>query len=159
MLRRNQEEIARRAGCAITIKMVADKEMDKARALVGAGVHVTGDAFEVVDSRDIDIVVELIGGTGIARELILKAIANGKHVVTANKALLAPHGNEIFAAAQKQGVMVAFEAGRRRHPDHQGAARRAHGQPHRMDRRHHQRHEQLHPVGDARERRETSRTC
>src|SRR5438874_2051682 len=96
VLRRNQEEISRRAGCAITIKMVADKEMDKARALVGAGAHVTGDAHEVVDSRNIDIVVELIGGTGIARELILKAIAGGKHVVTANKALLAQHGNEIF---------------------------------------------------------------
>ena len=109
VLHRNQEEIARRAGRAITIDMVADKELEKARALVGATATATADALEVVESRDIDIVVELIGGTGVARELILKAIANGKHVVTANKALLAQHGNEIFAAAQKHGVMVAFE--------------------------------------------------
>jgi homoserine dehydrogenase len=109
VLRRNQEEIARRAGSSITIKMVADKDIDKVRSIVGDGARVTADAFEVVDSKDIDIVVELIGGTGIARELVLKAISNGKHVVTANKALLAQHGNEIFAAAQKHDVMVAFE--------------------------------------------------
>jgi homoserine dehydrogenase len=110
VLARNQEEIARRAGCAITMKMVADKEVDKARRLVGKGATVTADANEVVVSPDIDIVVELIGGTTIAKELILKAIGNGKHVVTANKSLLAQHGNEIFAAAQRQDVMVAFEA-------------------------------------------------
>jgi homoserine dehydrogenase len=110
VLARNQEEIARRAGCAITMKMVADKEVDKARRLVGKGATVTADANEVVESPDIDIVVELIGGTTIAKELILKAIANGKHVVTANKSLLAQHGNEIFAAALKKDVMVAFEA-------------------------------------------------
>jgi homoserine dehydrogenase len=109
VLRRNQEEIARRAGSSITMKMVADKDIDKVRSIVGDGARVTADAFEVVDSKDIDIVVELIGGTGIARELVLKAIANGKHVVTANKALLAQYGNEIFAAAQKHDVMVAFE--------------------------------------------------
>jgi homoserine dehydrogenase len=109
VLRRNQEEIARRAGSSITMKMVADKDIDKVRSIVGDGARVTADAFEVVDSKDIDIVVELIGGTGIARELVLKAIGNGKHVVTANKALLAQHGNEIFAAAQKHDVMVAFE--------------------------------------------------
>ena len=109
VLRRNQEEIARRAGRAITIVTVADKALDKARRLAGPDTTVTADALEVVGSRDIDIVVELIGGTGIARELILKALANGKHVVTANKALLAQHGNEIFGAAQKHGVMVAFE--------------------------------------------------
>jgi homoserine dehydrogenase len=109
VLRRNQEEIARRAGSSITIKMVADKDIDKVRSIVGDGASVTADAFEVVNSKDIDIVVELIGGTGIARELVLKAISNGKHVVTANKALLAQHGNEIFAAAQKHDVMVAFE--------------------------------------------------
>ncbi|MDB5904479.1 MAG: homoserine dehydrogenase [Betaproteobacteria bacterium] len=109
VLRRNQEEIARRAGSSITMKMVADKDIDKVRSIVGDGARVTADAFEVVNSKDIDIVVELIGGTGIARELVLKAIANGKHVVTANKALLAQHGNEIFAAAQKHDVMVAFE--------------------------------------------------
>ena len=109
VLRRNREEIARRAGCTIAMKMVADKDLDRARALVGDQAIVTGDANDVVDSPDIDIVVELIGGTTIAKQLVLKAIANGKHVVTANKALLAQHGNEIFAAAQKQDVMVAFE--------------------------------------------------
>jgi homoserine dehydrogenase len=109
VLRRNQEEIGRRAGCAITMKMVADKDLDKVRAIVGERALVTADAHEVVQHRDIDIVVELIGGTTIARELVLEAIANGKHVVTANKALLAQHGNEIFAAAQKRDVMVAFE--------------------------------------------------
>jgi homoserine dehydrogenase len=110
VLARNQEEIARRAGCAITMKMVADKDVERARKLVGGKATVTADANEVVDNPDIDIVVELIGGTGIAKELILKAIANGKHVVSANKSLLAQHGNEIFAAAQKKDVMVAFEA-------------------------------------------------
>ena len=110
VLLRNQEEIARRAGCAITMKMVADKELDKARRLVGRHATVTADAYAVVNNPDIDIVVELIGGTTVAKDLILRAIANGKHVVTANKALLARHGNEIFAAAQKQDVMVAFEA-------------------------------------------------
>ena len=109
VLRRNQEEIGRRAGCEISMKMVADKDIDKVRSIVGERAIVTGDANEVVESKDIDIVVELIGGTGIARELVLKAISNGKHVVTANKALLAQHGNEIFEAAQKNGVMVAFE--------------------------------------------------
>jgi homoserine dehydrogenase len=110
VLARNQEEISRRAGCAITMKMVADKDLERARRLVGQGATVTADANEVIASPDIDIVVELIGGTTIAKELILKAIAAGKHVVTANKSLLAQHGNEIFAAAQKKDVMVAFEA-------------------------------------------------
>lgn len=110
VLARNREEISRRAGTAITMKMVADKDVAKAKAVVGDQATVTGDALEVVNNPDIDIVVELIGGTGIAKELILKAIANGKHVVTANKSLLAQHGNEIFAAAQRQEVMVAFEA-------------------------------------------------
>ena len=110
MLARNQQEIARRAGCAITMTMVADKEVDKARRLAGRAVVVTADAYEVVGDPGIDIVVELIGGTGVAKDLILKAIANGKHVVTANKSLLAQHGNEIFAAARKKDVMVAFEA-------------------------------------------------
>ena len=109
VLRRNQEEIGRRAGCAITMKVVADKDLEKVRSIVGERALATDNAFEVVANPDIDIVVELIGGTGIARELILKAIANGKHVVTANKALLAQHGNEIFAAARKADVMVAFE--------------------------------------------------
>jgi homoserine dehydrogenase len=110
VLSRNQEEITRRAGCVITMRMVADKEPDKARRIVGERAIVTADANEVVRSPDIDIVVELIGGTAAAKDLILKAIANGKHIVTANKALLAQHGNEIFAAAQKKDVMVAFEA-------------------------------------------------
>jgi len=110
VLLRNQEEITRRAGRGICITKVADKDLARAKQLVGDKAAVTADAYEVVNDPDIDIVVELIGGYGVARDLVLKAIANGKHVVTANKALLAMHGNEIFAAAQKQGVMVAFEA-------------------------------------------------
>jgi len=110
VLARNREEIARRAGCDITMKMVADKDLERARSIVSGRATLTADAYAVVNHPDIDIVVELIGGTTIAKELILKAIANGKHVVTANKALLAQHGNEIFAAAQKKDVMVAFEA-------------------------------------------------
>jgi homoserine dehydrogenase len=110
VLARNQEEISRRAGRAISMKLVADKDLERARKLVGGRAAVTADAREVVNHPDIDIVVELIGGTTIAKELILRAIAGGKHVVTANKALLAQHGNEIFAAAQKKDVMVAFEA-------------------------------------------------
>lgn len=110
VLKRNQEEITRRAGRGIVITMVADREVEKARKIVGEGVIVTADANEIVTHPDIDIVIELIGGYTVAKELILKAITNGKHVVTANKALLASHGTEIFAAAQKKGVMVAFEA-------------------------------------------------
>src|SRR5512140_659654 len=109
VLARNQEEIQRRAGRGIRITKVADRDLARARQLVGTKAAVTADAGEVVNDPDIDIVIELIGGYGIARELVLKAIANGKHVVTANKALLATHGNEIFAAAQAKGVMVAFE--------------------------------------------------
>ena len=109
---------------------------------------------------DIDIVVELIGGTTIAHELVLKAIENGKHVVTANKALLATHGNEIFAAAQQERRDGGVRGGGgRRHSDHQGAARRPDRQPHRVDRRHHQRHLQFHPVGNARQGRELRRAC
>jgi homoserine dehydrogenase len=110
VLRRNQEEITRRAGRGIVIKMVADKDLGRARKLVGDAAEITDDAYKVVGNPDIDIVVELIGGTKVAKDLILAAIDNGKHVVTANKALLATHGNEIFLAAQKKGVMVAFEA-------------------------------------------------
>jgi homoserine dehydrogenase len=110
VLRRNQAEIRRRAGRGIEITMVADLDTARARAVVGEGVQVLADARAVVDSPDIDIVVELIGGCGIARTLVLAAIAQGKHVVTANKALLAVHGDEIFAAAHERGVMVAFEA-------------------------------------------------
>jgi homoserine dehydrogenase len=110
VLRRNQEEISRRAGRGIEIKAVADKDLARARALVGSNAEVTDDAFALVKRPDIDIVVELIGGTKVAKELILSAIEHGKHVVTANKALLANHGNEIFLAARNKGVMVAFEA-------------------------------------------------
>jgi len=110
VLKRNQEEIRRRAGREIEITMVADLDTERAKAIVGSNVVVVKDAQQIVDNPDIDIVVELIGGYGIARELVMKAIANGKHVVTANKALLATHGTEIFRAAQERGVMVAFEA-------------------------------------------------
>jgi len=110
VLRRNQEEITRRAGRAITLKVVADKDLERARSIVGRAAEVTDDAFAVVRNPEIDIVVELIGGTKIAKDLIMHAIDNGKHVVTANKALLAQHGTEIFSAAQRKGVMVAFEA-------------------------------------------------
>ncbi len=110
VLKRNQEEIRRRAGREIEIAMVADLDTERAKAIVGSNVVVVKDAQQIVDNPDIDIVVELIGGYGIARELVMKAIANGKHVVTANKALLATHGTEIFRAAQERGVMVAFEA-------------------------------------------------
>ncbi len=110
VLKRNAEEITRRAGRPIRITAVADRKVEAARGIAGSDVRVTGDAFAVVADPEIDIVIELIGGYEVARELVLKAIDNGKHVVTANKALLAVHGNEIFAAAQKKGVMVAFEA-------------------------------------------------
>ncbi|HQR60882.1 MAG TPA: homoserine dehydrogenase [Methylophilaceae bacterium] len=110
VLTRNQEEITRRAGRPIRIVKVADRNLALAREVTKGTVEVTDDAFSVVGDPAIDIVVELIGGTTVARELVLKAIESGKHVVTANKALLATHGNEIFAAAQKKGVIVAFEA-------------------------------------------------
>ncbi len=110
VLKRNQEEISRRAGRGIVVKMIADKDLDKARALAGNEATVTDNAMDVVTNPDIDIVVELIGGQTFAKDLILEAIAQGKHVVTANKALLAAHGTEIFAAARDKGVMVAFEA-------------------------------------------------
>jgi homoserine dehydrogenase len=109
VLGRNADEIRRRAGRAIRITRVADKDVGKARRLVQGRARVCGNAWEVVRDPQIDIIVELIGGTGIAKALVLEAIARGKHVVTANKALLARHGNRIFAAAQKHGVMVAFE--------------------------------------------------
>lgn len=111
VLRRNQAEITRRAGRAILVKMAAVRDLKKAQAAyAGEDIQITTNPLDVVDNPDIDIVVELIGGTDQAKALVLKAIANGKHVVTANKALLAMHGNEIFAAAQAKGVMVAFEA-------------------------------------------------
>jgi homoserine dehydrogenase len=110
VLTRNQEEIGRRAGRAIQITMVADLDTARARSIVGENVRVVGDAREVIANPEIDVVVELIGGYGIARQLVLEAIRQGKHVVTANKALLAVHGTEIFKAAAARGVIVAFEA-------------------------------------------------
>src|SRR3954471_23644322 len=110
VLTRNQEEIRRRAGRAIEITMVADLDVVRAKSVVGDHVKVVADGREVIANPDIDIVIELIGGTGIAKTLVLEAIAAGKHVVTANKALLALHGTEIFAAARTRGVVVAFEA-------------------------------------------------
>jgi homoserine dehydrogenase len=110
VLQRNQEEIKRRAGRGIEVGMVADLDVERARAIVGAGTRVVKDAREVIANPAIDIVIELIGGYGIARQLVMEAIEQGKHVVTANKALLAVHGTEIFAAAHRKGVMVAFEA-------------------------------------------------
>jgi homoserine dehydrogenase len=110
VLARNAEEISRRAGRPINISVVADKNIELAKTVTRGTCRVTDDAFSVVNDPAVDIVIELIGGTGVAKELVLKAINNGKHVVTANKALLAVHGNEIFAAAQQMRVMVAFEA-------------------------------------------------
>ncbi len=110
VLQRNQHEIRRRAGRGITLAVVADPKVDHARSVVGDGVAVVADARQVIANPEIDIVIELIGGYGIAKALVLEAIAAGKHVVTANKALLAVHGSEIFAAARAKGVMVAFEA-------------------------------------------------
>jgi homoserine dehydrogenase len=110
VLKRNQQEIKRRAGRGIEITMVADLDVARAREVVGPKVQVVSDARAIIANPDIDIVIELIGGYGIARQLVMEAIAAGKHVVTANKALLAVHGTEIFAAAQARGVMVAFEA-------------------------------------------------
>ena len=110
VLHRNQSEIQRRAGRGIEITMVADLDTARAQAVVGANVKVVNDARTIIANPDIDIVIELIGGYGIAKQLVMEAIAAGKHVVTANKALLAVHGTEIFAAAHAKGVMVAFEA-------------------------------------------------
>jgi homoserine dehydrogenase len=110
VLKRNQQEIQRRAGRGIEITMVADLDVARARSIVGPDVTVVNDARAVIANPEIDIVIELIGGYGIAKALVLEAIAAGKHVVTANKALLAVHGTEIFAAASAKGVMVAFEA-------------------------------------------------
>ena len=110
VLKRNAEEITRRAGRPIQVVAVADKNLELARKVTGEACRLTDDAFSIVSDPEVDIVVELIGGYGVAKDLVLKAIENGKHVVTANKALLANYGNEIFAAAQKKGVTVAFEA-------------------------------------------------
>ena len=110
VLSRNAEEIARRAGRRIEVTRAAVRDVVKARARVGDSILVDTDVHALVRDPEIDIVVELIGGDTLALELVMEAIANGKHVVTANKALLAKHGNEIFAAAYERGVMVTFEA-------------------------------------------------
>lgn len=110
VLTRNAAEITRRIGVAINVVQVADRNLEAAKAAVSADVNVTDDVFAVVNNPAVDVVVELIGGYTLSKELVLKAIANKKHVVTANKALIALHGNEIFAAAKANNVIVAFEA-------------------------------------------------
>ncbi len=110
VLLKNAREIARRAGREIQITQAAARDYDPETVPGIENIEVLNDAFALVDNPELDIIIELIGGYSPARELVLKAIENGKHVVTANKALIALHGNEIFAAAQKKGVTVAFEA-------------------------------------------------
>ncbi len=110
VLKRNQEEIKGRAGRGIEVAMVCRRNIEAARKMVGTGTQVVADPMDIINNPDIDIVVELMGGETLAKDLVLKAIAAGKHVVTANKALLAVHGTEIFEAARKNGVAVAFEA-------------------------------------------------
>ncbi len=110
VLSRNAEEITRRAGREIQVCLAAARDVQRVRGCELQGVRLTADPFEIVNDPEIEVVVELIGGYEPAKSLVLQAIANGKHVVTANKALIALHGNEIFAAAEKQGVMVQFEA-------------------------------------------------
>jgi len=110
VLKRNAAEIARRAGREITITRASVKDLDKHRICDTQGIILTTDPMDIINDPDIDIVVELIGGDGLVKDLILKAINNGKHVVTANKSLIALHGNEIFAKASEKGVIVAFEA-------------------------------------------------
>jgi homoserine dehydrogenase len=110
VLKRNAAEIARRAGRDIIITLASAKDLDKARICDTTGIIVTSNPLDIINDPDIDIVLELIGGAGIVKDYVLQAIANGKHVVTANKSLIALHGNEIFAKASEQGVIVAFEA-------------------------------------------------
>jgi homoserine dehydrogenase len=110
VLKRNAAEIARRAGREITITRASVKDLDKQRICDTQGIILTTDPMDIINDPDIDIVVELIGGAGLVKDLVLKAINNGKHVVTANKSLIALHGNEIFAKASEKGVIVAFEA-------------------------------------------------
>jgi homoserine dehydrogenase len=110
VLSRNAQEIGRRAGRDITVTRASARNLNATRICNTDGIQLTTDPFEVVDAQDVDIVVELIGGDTLSKDLVIKAINNGKHVVTANKALIALHGNEIFALAQQHGVMVAFEA-------------------------------------------------
>lgn len=118
VLTRNQSDIVARTGRRIEIVTVAVRNLERAASIVGSDVQLTQDPFAVVDRSDIDVVVEVIGGTTLARELVLQAIAQGKHVVTANKALLAEHDRGLRGG------------GRRQHSHHQGTARGAGGQPH-----------------------------
>ena len=110
VLTRNAAEITRRTGVSINVVQVADRNIEHVKATVASNVDVTDDAFAIVNNPEVNVVVELIGGYTLSKELVLKAIANKKHVVTANKALIALHGNEIFAAAKANNVIVAFEA-------------------------------------------------
>ena len=112
VLRENADEISRRLGRDVRVTMVSRRDIAKAQEIIGTDdtITITTEAAEIVNHPDIDIVVELIGGTTIAKDMVMQAIANGKHVVTANKKLLAEHGNEIFAAAAAKNVMVMFEA-------------------------------------------------
>ncbi|MCH9818564.1 homoserine dehydrogenase [Burkholderiaceae bacterium] len=110
VLVRNGGEIERRAGQPIRVVAASRRNVSAAKALADAGVRISADPMEVVNDPEVDVIVELIGGTTLAKSLVLRAIANGKHVVTANKALLAEHGTEIFATAHQAGVIVAFEA-------------------------------------------------
>lgn len=110
VLKRNAEEIARRAGREIIITRASAKDLDKERICDTTGIQLTTNPLDIINDSDIDIVLELIGGAGLAKDLVLLAIENGKHVVTANKYLIALHGNEIFAKASEKGVIVAFEA-------------------------------------------------
>lgn len=109
ILKRNAEEISRRAGREIRVSAAVVRDLAKPRPIDLDGISLSDNPEDVVTAPDIDIVVELMGGTDVAKQAVLAAINNGKHVVTANKALIAVHGNEIFAAAQKQGVIVSFE--------------------------------------------------
>jgi len=110
VLTRNSKEISRRAGRGIEISRAADRDIESPKICQTDGISLTTDAMDIINDPEIDIVVELIGGTGVALDLVTKAIENGKHVVTANKALIAMHGNELFAKAQEKGVTIAFEA-------------------------------------------------
>lgn len=110
VLTRNSREISRRAGRDIEIYRAADKDLDKPKQCDVSAIDLTEDAFAVINDPDVQIVVELIGGTGVAKDLVMQAIENGKHVITANKALIAMHGNELFELAQEKGVTIAFEA-------------------------------------------------
>jgi len=110
VLNRNAEEITRRIGCTLKVTHASVKDLSRNRICDTAGIELTTDSFAIVNHKDVDVVVELIGGDTLAKELVITAINNGKHVVTANKALIALHGTEIFALAQEKGVMVLFEA-------------------------------------------------